>query len=102
MTPEKTLLYIDDDEALRTSFQWAFEDMGFGEIITTETGESGLAIITKDTHIVISDYNLGSGIDGITVLKEVMKTRPDIFRVLHSSYVGQDETPISCCLNLLV
>ena len=90
MTPEKTLLYIDDKEALRTSFQWALGDMGVGEIITTETGEQGLQIITPDTHIVVSDYDLGAGMDGIEVLKTVMNQRPDIFRVLHSSYVSQE------------
>lgn len=93
MTPEKTLLYIDDNRSLHDSFCWLLEDRGLGKIQCAATGEEGLTLITLNTHIVVCDYNLGSGIDGMAVLKEIMMARPDIFRVLHSSDVGtQDDT----------
>ncbi|MBT4119562.1 MAG: response regulator [Candidatus Peribacter sp.] len=92
---EKTLLYIDDREMNRKSFKWSLDsfadDQKLGEIVLAPTGEEGLRLITNDTHIVVSDFDLGTGMDGIAVLKWVQENRPDIYRVLHSAHLSSSE-----------
>ncbi len=64
------ILLIDDDEFIRESLGFFFEDAGI-KVLALETAEEGLEQIRKDRFdVVISDYKL-PGIDGIAFFRQI-------------------------------
>lgn len=64
------ILLIDDDEFIRESLGFFFEDAGI-TVHALETAEEGLEEIGRDRFdVVISDYKL-PGIDGIAFFKQI-------------------------------
>lgn len=73
MTPY--ILIVDDDEAIRRSLKAYLEDEGF-RLITAESGEEGLKILTKEmVDAAIVDIRL-SGIDGTVFIEQAHQMVP--------------------------
>jgi DNA-binding NtrC family response regulator len=79
------ILLIDDDEWIRDAMTVFFEAEGC-QIMALETAEEALVEIQRqDYGIVICDYKL-PGMDGLQLLKEVRKKKPDIKMILITAY----------------
>jgi len=79
------ILLIDDDEWIRDAMTLFFEAEGC-QIMALETAEEALVEIYRQNYgIVICDYKL-PGIDGLQLLKEVQKAKPDTKMILITAY----------------
>jgi len=68
------VLIVEDEPAHADALAEALERKGF-EITIATSGEEGLDIFRLgDPHVVVTDLKLGSGIDGLGVLSEIVKS----------------------------
>ena len=83
------ILLIDDDEWIRDAMTLFFESEGC-QIMALETGEEALVEIHRQNYgIVICDYKL-PGIDGLQLLKEIRKVKPDTKMILITAYKTEE------------
>ncbi|RKZ29697.1 DNA-binding response regulator [bacterium] len=81
---EKILL-VDDDENMTFFLSEFLTEKGY-EVETAQTGESALEIIKKTSpDIIILDIRL-PGMDGITILREIMKIDKDALVIMATAY----------------
>jgi DNA-binding NtrC family response regulator len=79
------ILLIDDDEWIRDSLRIFFEAEGC-MISALETAEEGLkALEHQKFEIIITDYKL-PGMDGLTFLKQIQSSHPDVKKILITAY----------------
>ncbi len=79
METKKLNLYIVDDNHLVVADLRHYLGNRFGadvEISTFDNGEDCLAVVDKDTHIVILDYYM-EGKNGVEVLKSIKAINPE-------------------------
>ena len=75
------VLILDDDDAVRESFQYYFEDLGW-DVRVAETAEIALEVVQQDPPgAVVVDIRL-PGMDGNSFIVELEKTHPDIACVI--------------------
>lgn len=75
------ILILDDDDAVRESFQYYFEDLGW-DVRGAETAEKALQIVQQDPPGgVVVDIRL-PGMDGNSFIIELEKTHPDVACVI--------------------
>ncbi len=81
----KKLLIVDDEAAIRTSLNFALEDEY--EVYAAEDEDSCFNILLKhdDIAIILLDLRLGAS-DGINLLKQIKKIRPDIVVIMMTAY----------------
>jgi PAS domain S-box-containing protein len=76
---ETAILVVDDEESLRSTFQFFLQNEGYSPVITASTYEEALAEL-NDRHfdLVISDIVLGgsTGIDLLRRVRELGRTCP--------------------------
>ncbi len=76
---ETAILVIDDEESLRSTFQFFLQNEGYSPVITASTYEEALAEL-NDRHfdLIISDIVLGgsTGIDLLRRVRELGRTCP--------------------------
>jgi DNA-binding NtrC family response regulator len=83
------ILLIDDDEWIRDAMTLFFESEGC-QIMALETGEEALVEIHRQNYgIIICDYKL-PGIDGLQLLKEIQKAKPDTKIILITAYKTEE------------
>lgn len=71
------ILILDDDDAVRESFQYYFEDLGW-DVREAETAEKALKVVAQDPPAgVVVDIRL-PGMDGNSFILELEKTHPDV------------------------
>lgn len=71
-TPDKYILVVDDDAAIRKAFGLALEDTGYG-LDTAESGEKGLEMLGKSRYdVVFLDIKM-PGLNGVETLREMRK-----------------------------
>ena len=76
-----TILILDDDDAVRESFQYYFEDLGWN-VREAETAEIALESVRKDPpEGVVVDIRL-PGMDGSSFILELEKTHPNVACVI--------------------
>jgi len=74
MSKAADVLIIEDEAAHAEVMAEALEREGY-EVTTAANGEEGLKKFqSSDSYVVLTDLKLGKGIDGLGVLKEVVKT----------------------------
>lgn len=77
MNKGKPILIVDDEKNIRLTLFQALENMGV-EIETAVNGEEALAKLTKKSFgLILLDLRM-PGMDGMDVLRQVVKVRPDI------------------------
>ena len=70
MTNEKRILIIDDDEAVRRSFELALEDSGY-PVTTVDRGEKGVEEVKKNINqLVFLDLKM-PGMNGVKTLQKI-------------------------------
>lgn len=81
---DKTIIIVDDEEDLRENLKDLLEFKGYN-VIDFTNGEDFLKVFDSiQAHLVLLDIQL-PGIDGIGILKEVKKRKPDLPVVMVSA-----------------
>lgn len=87
-----TILVVDDDEhMLRVILRplAACQGLRVREVLSARTPVDALALLDKAAPgplVVVSDFNLKAAMNGLDVLDEVRRRRPDALRILMSGY----------------
>ncbi len=85
------VLLVDDDPLVLASLEATLKREGY-QIIAVERAEDAVEIIKKESlAIIISDYNM-PGMNGIEVMQEAIKFRPEAIRIL---LAGGDDLKIA-------
>jgi signal transduction histidine kinase len=84
-----TILLVDDEPGIRKVLDITLSHAGFS-VCTARDGEEGLHLF-KENHpdIVITDIKM-PGIDGIDLLKQIKKTRPDTEVIMITGHGDMD------------
>ena len=78
-----SVLIIDDDESIRVSLKFHFDDCGF-KTYSVETAEEALDLMENElVNSVIVDLRL-PGIDGIEFIRQASKRWPDARYVIYT------------------
>ena len=78
-----SVLIIDDDESIRVSLKFHFDDCGF-RTYSVETAEEALVLMNNEPiNSVIVDLRL-PGIDGIEFIRQATKNWPDARYVIYT------------------
>jgi CheY-like chemotaxis protein len=81
----KQVLIVDDEKNIRLTLSLALEPLGL-EVDTAVNGEEALAkLAEKEFAMILLDLRM-PGMDGIGVLREVRRMRPDIPVIMISAY----------------
>ena len=82
---EAQILVVDDEPSVRNAFSSVLECKGFS-VTEASGGKEALSILAKARHdVVLLDLKMPE-MDGISVLKEIMKTTPDIPVIVITAY----------------
>jgi ActR/RegA family two-component response regulator len=90
-----TILLVDDDESVRKTFQEWLEEADFQcRILTAADAESALKQANQTAiDLVILDWNLGAGNDGLQLLEDLYLFNPDVVAIMITGYAHQ-ATPL--------
>jgi two-component system nitrogen regulation response regulator NtrX len=91
----ETILVVDDEPAVRKTFQEWLEQSGFGcKILAAADAEQALRLANQEPiDLAILDWNLGAGADGLHLLQDLTFFHPNIVAVLVTGY-AQQATPL--------
>ena len=79
------VLIIDDEKNIRISLSSILEDEGY-EVLSAESGEEGLQLLTDNQiDLILLDVKL-PGIDGIQVLEKVLENYPEMDVIMISGH----------------
>lgn len=89
---KRNILFVDDDPIMRELFATVLQaEPERWEVTTAESGESALPLLDTTTFdIVVSDMRM-SGMDGVTLIREVKRRSPRTARIILSGVVDQKE-----------
>ena len=86
MTREPTVLFVDDEEALRTTMSDLLSREGF-RVTTVASVAEALARITAEKYdILIADLNIGEPGDGFTVVSAMRRVQPESATMILTGY----------------
>lgn len=90
--PQKLMLLVDDTEIMLKTLSFGFGKLGW-TVITMCDAQSALAILEsmeQPPDVVITDYDMSPGENGIWLLKHVERLHPTAVRVLMAG-LGLDD-----------
>lgn len=91
MRLDTRILIIEDEAIIAWMIESIFEEMGFTEILLTSSGADALAAaLRSQPGLVVSDVNLGAGLDGIDTAVRICGA--DDIPVLFVSAYADDRT----------
>ncbi len=87
-----TVLLVGDDELVRLVVMLGLEDCGY-DVLQAGTAEQALALVGSDpvapVEAVVTDINLGSGLDGMQLADRLHERWPGLGVVFVSGRIGQ-------------
>lgn len=90
--PLPSVLVVDDEPVIRDTLCEFLTQEGF-DVVACATGEEALSLtVSREFDLALCDINL-PGLDGIQVLEQLRKSRPDMFVILITAY-GTVETAV--------
>ncbi len=83
--PDKSLLVMDDDSALRVRLGRALESRGFEPVLASSVAEAVAAVKAKPPAFAVLDMRLDDG-NGLQVVETIRNARPDARVVMLTGY----------------
>ncbi len=84
----KRILVIDDEDAIRKSFDLALEDSGY-QVDTASSGMEGLEMLKSQSYdLVFLDLKM-PGMNGVETLREIRKLNKDIPVYIVTAFYGE-------------
>ncbi|HEY7154784.1 MAG TPA: response regulator [Gemmataceae bacterium] len=92
----ETILIVDDEEAVRKTFQEWLEGANLGcRVLAARDAESALVQANQHTiDLAILDWNLGAGNDGLRLLEDLTLFNPDVVAIMITGFAHQ-ATPLA-------
>jgi len=85
MTMERTLLLVDDDEAIGTALNRLLRPEGY-KILCAHSGQEGLEILARnEVHVIVSDQRM-PGMTGVEFLSRAKELFPNTVRIILSGF----------------
>ncbi|MBU1324379.1 MAG: ActR/PrrA/RegA family redox response regulator transcription factor [Alphaproteobacteria bacterium] len=83
--PDRSLLLLDDDQALRTRMGRALEGRGFEVVTVASVAEAGVAVAGRPPAFAVLDMRLEDG-NGLKVVEMIRERREDSRIVMLTGY----------------
>ena len=84
----KRILVIDDEDAIRKSFELALEDSGY-QVDTASSGMEGIEMLKSQNYdLVFLDLKM-PGMNGVETLREIRKLNKDIPVYIVTAFYGE-------------
>ena len=84
----KRILVIDDEDAIRKSFELALEDSGY-PVDTASSGMDGIEMLKSQSYdLVFLDLKM-PGINGVETLREIRKLNENIAVYIVTAFYGE-------------
>jgi DNA-binding response OmpR family regulator len=90
----KTILVVDDDEAIRTLLQEELSDEGYQVIIAGNARDALKKVEEEALDLVILDIRM-PGMDGLEALPRILGLKEGLPVILHSAYTQYQESFMS-------
>ena len=84
--PHATILVVDDEELIRWSLRERLRSDGY-HVLEAGTGQEAYEQFKEGVDLVLLDYRLPDT-DGLTILRELKKTDPDVLVILLTAFVN--------------
>ena len=73
------ILYVEDDDDTADAMLLMMGSRGFSNLIHARNGEEALDLFDKEPfRVVLTDYRMGRGMDGIELARRLRKKNPDL------------------------
>lgn len=83
------VLVVEDDAALRDSLLRSLEMDGWASDVAASVEEAIRKVCEQDFDLIVTDYNLGPGSDGLVLLAHMNRERQRIPTILMSGCGGE-------------
>jgi two-component system, response regulator, stage 0 sporulation protein F len=90
----KTILVVDDDEAIRTLLQEELEEDGYKVIIATNARDALKIVAAEPLDLVILDIRM-PGMDGLEALPRILGIKEGLPVILNTAYSQFQESFMS-------
>ena len=81
----KTILVVDDDEAIRTLLQEELEDEGYTVLIATNARDALKMVASEALDLVILDIRM-PGMDGLEALPRILGIKEGLPVIMNTAY----------------
>src|SRR5256885_16387944 len=82
----KRLLFVDDEEGIRTTLPAILERRGFEVRVAASVPEAFSEIKTHKFDVLLSDLNIGEDCNGFTVIRAMRQAHPSCVAILLTGY----------------
>ena len=82
----KRLLFVDDEEGIRSTLPTILERRGFDVRVAATVPEALSEIRTHEFDVLLSDLNIGEDGDGFSVIRAMRKAHPKCVAILLTGY----------------
>jgi len=86
MNKDLRLLVVDDEESMREFLRLMFEKEGY-IVFTADSSEKAIQLFNEEIFdLVVSDIQLGRGMNGVELLKKIKKISPETIFLMVTAY----------------
>ena len=90
----KTILVVDDDEAIRTLLQEELEDEGYKVLIATNARDALKMVASEALDLVILDIRM-PGMDGLEALPRILGIKEGLPVIMNTAYTQYQDSFMS-------
>ena len=90
----KTILVVDDDEAIRTLLQEELEEEGYKVLIATNARDALKMVAAEPLDLVILDIRM-PGMDGLEALPRILGIKEGLPVILNTAYTQYQDSFMS-------
>ena len=90
----KTILVVDDDEAIRTLLQEELEDEGYKVLIATNARDALKMVASEALDLVVLDIRM-PGMDGLEALPRILGLKEGLPVIMNTAYTQYQDSFMS-------